>query len=135
MSERIADGNISLDYAAIAERFIAAYNGKDMKVLATLMAPNLDFEHFNRNFKFSESAGLIEVLEQFANSLVPDRKFLPPSRVTVSGNTVVREGYYTGTAKVDLPGFAPAGGTIMLKFCSVMRFSDQGLLLEWKDYG
>lgn len=123
------------DFAAMAERFIAAYNAKDMKSLAKMMAPDLDFEHFNRNFKFSQSAGLIEVLEQFAGNLVPDRRFLPAERVTVSNNTVVREGYYTGTAKVDLPGFAPAGGTIMLKFCSVMRFSDQGILLEWKDYG
>jgi hypothetical protein len=123
------------DFAAVAECFISAYNAKDMKLLESLMAPGLDFEHFNRNFRFKESAGLIEVLQQFASALVPDRHFLPPDRVTVIGNIVVREGYYTGTAKVDLPGFASAGGTIRLKFCSVMRFSDDGVLVEWKDYG
>jgi hypothetical protein len=36
---------------------------------------------------------------------------------------------------VDLPGFAAAGGQIMLKFCSVLRFDAQGILVEWKDYG
>jgi hypothetical protein len=75
------------------------------------------------------------VLRQFASTLVPDRHFLPAERVTVAGNIVIREGYYTGTAQVDLPGFADAGGTIMLKFCTVMRFNDDGLLVEWKDHG
>jgi hypothetical protein len=34
-----------------------------------------------------------------------------------------------------LPGFADAGGTIMLKFCTVLRFDDNGIIVEWKDYG
>ena len=47
----------------------------------------------------------------------------------------MREGYYTGTARVDVPGFAPAGGRVMLKFCSALRFDANGILVEWKDYG
>ena len=123
------------NFAALADQFIAAYNAKDMATLRAATAPNLDFTHFNRDFKFDNNEGLIAVLENFASNLVPDRRFLPPERVTVSGNIVVREAFYTGTATVDLPGFAPAGGTIMLKFCSVLRFDDLGILVEWKDYG
>lgn len=123
------------DYAAVAERLVNAYNAKDFAALAAMIAPNLDFAHFNRDFVFSERAGLIAVLRHFATEFLPDRRFLPPERVTVCGPIVIREGYYTGTARVDVPGFAPVGGTVMLKFCSVFRFDANGILVEWKDYG
>lgn len=124
-----------MDFAAAAERFVAFYNAKDFDRLAAMTSPNLDFSHFNRDFAFNNRDGLLEVLRQFASTLTPDRKFLPAERVTVSGNVVVREAYWTATAQVDLPGFADAGGKIRLKFCSVMRFDDNGILVEWKDYG
>jgi hypothetical protein len=124
-----------IDFAALADRFVAAYNAKDFETMTAMVAPDLDFAHFNRDFAFDNWAGLLEVLKQFATTLVPDRHFLPAERITTAGNIVVREGYYTGTAQVDLPGFADAGGTIMLKFCTVMRFNDDGILVEWKDHG
>ncbi len=126
---------MTIDPAAAAERFVAAYNAKDFKAMSAMVSPTLDFAHFNRDFAFDNSEGLFAVLRQFGSALVPDRKFLPPERVTVCGNLVVREAYYTGTAQVDLPGFAKAGGEIRLKFCSLMRFDDKGVLIEWKDYG
>jgi hypothetical protein len=30
---------------------------------------------------------------------------------------------------------AEAGGTIDLELCSVLTFDDDGVLVEWKDYG
>lgn len=126
---------MTTNFAAAAERLVAAYNAKDFPAMKPLIAADLDFAHFNRDFAFTGREGLFEVLQQFATKLVPDRRFLAPERVTVSGNVVVREGWYTGTAQVDLPGFASAGGTIRLKFCSVLRFNDAGILVEWKDYG
>jgi SnoaL-like domain len=123
------------DFAAAADRFVAAYNAKDFGAMGSMVVPNLDFSHFNRDFTFDNWAGLAEVLHQFATTLVPDRHFLPAERVSVAGNLFFREGWWTGTATVDLPGFADAGGTIMLKFCTVMRFNDDGLLVEWKDHG
>ncbi len=123
------------DFAAIAERFVTAYNAKDFAAMESMVVPDLDFAHFNRDFTFDNWAGLAAVLQQFADVLVPDRRFLPAERVTASGNIVVREAWYTGTATVDLPGFANAGGTIMLKFCTVLRFNDDGRIVEWKDHG
>jgi predicted ester cyclase len=123
------------DFAVAADRLVAAYNAKDFKTLRSMITPNLDVAHFNRNVSFDSLDGLMEVIEQFASSAIPDRRFEPPLRVTVAGNVVVRESYYVGTAKVDLPGFAQAGGAVRLKFCTVFRFDDQGILVEWKDYG
>lgn len=123
------------DYAVYANRVIDAYNAKDFERLGAIMAADLDFSHVTRDFAFDNSSDLIALLEHFAANLVPDRRFLPPERVTVCGDIVVREGFWTGTAQTDLPGFAEKGGTIMLKFCSIMRFRDDGTLVEWSDYG
>lgn len=123
------------DFAAAAERLISLYNAKDLAAMKPLISPDLDFAHFNRDFAFQKRDDLFNVLTQFAEVLAPDRHFLEPERVTAAGNVVVREAYWSGTAQVDLPGFANAGGTFRLKFCTVMRFDDNGILVEWKDHG
>jgi hypothetical protein len=118
-----------------AEKLIAAYNAKDFDAMAQMIAPDIDFAHFNRNFVLNSRDALLDVLRGFAASYVPDRHFEAPERVTVAGNIVVREAWYVGTAAVDLPGFGAAGEGFRLKFCSVMRFDDAGVLVEWKDHG
>lgn len=123
------------DPEAAAERLIQAYNAKDFEAMEAMIAPDLDFAHFNRDFKMSSRSELLDVLRAFAASYVPDRRFEAPERVIVSGNLVVREAWYTGTAAVDLPGFGTAGEAFRLKFCSVMRFDDDDILVEWKDHG
>ena len=124
-----------IDLVAVAERLIAAYNAKDFATMETLIAPDLDFAHFNRDFVLASRDALFDVLRQFASTYVPYRRFEPVERVTTSGDIVVREGWYTGTPAVDLPGFGAAGEAFRLKFCSVMRFDDAGILVEWKDHG
>ena len=123
------------DPEAAAERLIQAYNAKDFEAMEALIAPDLDFAHFNRDFKMTSRSELLEVLRAFAASYVPDRRFEAPERVIVSGNLVVREAWYAGTAAVDLPGFGTAGEAFRLRFCSVMRFDDNDILVEWKDHG
>lgn len=123
------------DPAAAAERLIQAYNAKDFEALEAMIAPDIDFAHYNRDFVLNSRDALLNVLRDFARSYVPDRRFEPVERVTTSGNIVVREGWYAGTAAVDLPGFGAVGEAFRLKFCSVMRFDDNDILVEWKDHG
>ena len=123
------------DVASAAERLIQAYNAKDFDAMASMIAPDLDFAHFNRAFVLTSRDALLDVLRDFASKYVPDRHFEAPERVTVAGDIVVREAWYVGTAAVDLPGFGSAGEAFRLKFCSVMRFDDDGTLVEWKDHG
>jgi hypothetical protein len=123
------------DPAAAAERLIQAYNAKDFASLEAMISPDIDFAHFNRDFALDTRDALLEVLRSFASTYVPDRRFEPVERVTVAGDIVVREGWYAGTAAVDLPGFGAAGEPFRLKFCSVMRFDDNDVLVEWKDHG
>lgn len=103
--------------------------------MEAMLAPSLDFAHFNRDFAMASRDELLSVLRAFAATYVPDRRFENPERVIVSNNLVIREAWYAGTAAVDLPGFGAAGESFRLKFCSVMRFDENDILVEWKDYG
>jgi hypothetical protein len=128
-------GMVMVDVAAASERIIQAYNAKAFDELEILIAPDLDFAHFNRDFVMSTRDQLLGVLRDFAANYVPDRLFEPAERVTVAGDICIREAWYGGTAAVDLPGFGAKGEKFRFKFCSIMRFDDAGLLVEWKDHG
>lgn len=119
----------------LADALVGAYNRQDFETMEAMIAPDLDFAHFNRDFALTSRDDLLKVLRQFAADFIPDRKFDAPERVLEAGDIIVREGWYTGTPAVDLPSFGSAGESFRLKFCSVMRFDDAGLLVEWKDYG
>ncbi|VWX54153.1 nuclear transport factor 2 family protein [Novosphingobium sp. 9U] len=118
-----------------AAALVDAYNRQDFAAMERIIAPNVDFAHFNRDFVLNDRDELIGILKKFASDFIPDRRFEEPERVQVVGDTVIREGWYVGTPQVDLPGFGDAGQGFRLKFCSVMRFDDAGTLVEWKDYG
>ena len=61
--------------------------------------------------------------------------FRSSDRVTISGNMVVREGWYCGQAAGDFEGWSVAGQEMRHKTASFYLFDDGGLLLEWVDYG
>ncbi|WP_225008870.1 nuclear transport factor 2 family protein [Novosphingobium percolationis] len=122
------------DLAELSGRLIAAYNAKDFDAMGALIAPDVDFSHYNRNFVLNSRDALLDVLRGFAASYVPDRHFEDAEMVCVVGDTVIRQAWYVGTPAVDLPGFGNAGEAFRLKFCSFMRFAD-GALVEWKDFG
>lgn len=123
------------DFAECADRLIQAYNDKDFDRLREMVAPDLKMAHFNRGAAFENADDLIALMKAFGDSLMPDRRFEPAEGVHVIGNVVVREGYWGGTAQQDLPGFAGNGETLRLRLCSVMRFDDTGILVDWKDHG
>lgn len=123
------------NFAAIADKLIEAYNAVDYDGMRAILAPDLDFAHHNRGYKFDNREDLLGVMPAFATRLAPDRRFLPPERVTASGNVVVHESIFTGNAKEDIPGWARAGEEFRLKICSVFRFDDSGRIVEWKDHG
>jgi len=123
------------DNKARAQSFIEAYNRKDFDVMEAMMSPTLDFAHFNRDFALRDRGELLAILANFAAELIPDRHFEEAERIFEAGDIVVGEGWYTGTPQVELPGFGPVGERFRFKFCSVMRFDDNGILVEWKDYG
>jgi len=124
-----------VDFAALADRFMAAYNAKDFDTMRDMLAPDVDMAHHNRGFTCNNRDDLMAVFPIFADVLAPDRKFSAPERVIVSGNIVVRESDYSGTATDDIPNFASKGEHFKFRLCSVFRFDDNGIIVEWKDHG
>lgn len=123
------------DLANRAERLIQAYNAKDFNAMEDMMAPDVDFAHYNRDFTLTSRDALLEVLRGFAENYVPDRHFEDADLVLEVGDTVIRQAWYVGTPSVDLPGFGKAGAVFRLKFCSFIRFDGDGCIIEWKDFG
>ena len=124
-----------MDYAKLAADFMAAYNAKDFDTMTRMMPKTIDFAHYNRGAFFTDRDELMAVFPIWAHGDVPDRAFSEPFRVTVSGNVVIRECDLTGTPIADVPGFAAKGERFQLRLCSVYRFNDEGLIVEWKDHG
>lgn len=123
------------DNLASAEAMVTAYNAKDFAAMEALIAPDIDFAHFNRDFALAGREALLDVLRQFARDYFVERRFEPAERIFAAGDMVVREGWYAGICAVDLPGFGQAGESFRLKFCSVLRFDEGGMIVEWKDHG
>lgn len=126
----------AIDPAAAADRLFDAYNRADFEELERLIAPDVDFAHLNRSFSTRDRGELIDVLRLFAHELLTERHFDEPERVTVAGNVCVRENDWVATPRVDIPALAATvGTTFRLRLCSVLRFDDAGILVEWKDHG
>ncbi|MFA7597092.1 MAG: nuclear transport factor 2 family protein [Novosphingobium sp.] len=123
------------DYVALVDKFLTAYNDKDFETMRNMMVPDIDMAHYNRNAFFNNREDLVAILPVFADNLAPDRKFSSALRVTASGNIVIRESDFSGTATGDIPNFASKGEHFKLRLCSLFRFNDDGLIAEWKDHG
>ena len=124
-----------VDFAAAADRVVQAFNDKDFETLRSLMAPDLKFRHFNRDFAIDKRDEFVDLLIHFAKNIMPVRRLETPERVTVSGNLVIREGWYSGQAAGDWEGWSVAGQGVRHKTATFYLFDDNGVLLEWVDYG
>jgi hypothetical protein len=125
-----------MDPAAAADRLISAYNAQDFEAMEALIAPDIDFAHYNRGFAADSRTALLDVLRLFADQYLKWRRFDAPERITTSGDVCVRESTWIAEPKVDLEGLgAKADETFSMRLCSVMRFDNAGILLEWKDHG
>ena len=121
------------DPLAVANRWIAAYNGKDFDTLAMLMAPDIHVEHHNRGALLSGAETMLTVMRQFA-TLLPDRRFHSLRRQFVAGDTVVSELIWEGTPTDDVEGFAKKGETVKLELACIWTIRD-GRMADYHDYG
>ena len=120
--------------AEIVEAYVDAYNAFDFDGMEALLAPQLDFQHYNRGFSFSSAAELVATLRTFAADYLPDRRLGPSLRTNVVGDTVYREQRWGGTLAVDLPGFGSKGDTLDDRLITVYTVRD-GQITEYYDYG
>jgi len=125
---------MSNDLTAIVESAIEVYNKQDWDAYQEFFARDLHFVHHNRGFEFTDRDTFIATLKTFVSDLIPDRWLYPAVRIIQSGNIVVREQKWGGTAIADVPGIAAKGETFTLDFCTVYVF-DGDKVVEYHEYG
>jgi steroid delta-isomerase-like uncharacterized protein len=121
------------DPISIANRWIAAYNAKDLVTLRSLMTDDIHVEHHNRNAIIDGAETLISVMKQFGE-LAPDRRFHSIRKQTTDGRTVVTELTWELIPTVDLPGFGKKGETLRLDLACIWTLRD-GRVFDYHDYG
>lgn len=118
----------------VVERYIDAYNAKDFDAVLDCLAPDLDFQHYNRGFAFNRASELVDIIREFAANAIPDRQLGPALRTHTVGDVVYREQLWGGTLTSDIPGFGAAGESISLRLSTVFTVRD-GKIVEYYDYG
>jgi hypothetical protein len=118
---------------AQAHKVVDAWNNLELDVLHDLVDENIVVVHQNRGVAATGRDLMIETVKQM-KQVFPDRSIGETTRWAVTGNSVLRETTWQGTATADVPGFGKAGELCKLNVLSIMTFED-GRLTEWCDYG
>ncbi len=119
---------------ATVDRFLAAYNAKDLATIADLLREDVSMVHFGRGVEAHGRDEVLARLAQSATGTFPDRRFGPARRRHVAGSHVIVEHDWEATATTDAPGFAAAGERVTLELCTIFTLRD-GLIAEYTEYG
>ena len=121
------------DPISVANRWIEAYNAKDLETIRTLCGDNIRLEHHNRNVVVEGPDAVIGLMQQF-EGVIPDRRFHSTRRQFTDGERVVTEQTWEATATTDIPGFAAEGERINLELSCIWTVRN-GQITEYDDYG
>jgi ketosteroid isomerase-like protein len=118
---------------AVVQRLIAAFNAPDFDELSDILADNIVFSHKNKGMEGSGKEKLLENI-RLMNEAFPGRVIGETKRFAINGDVVFREGYWTGKAAHDVPGFATAGELAYLDTVTLLVIRG-GQIHEWCDFG
>lgn len=118
---------------ALALAVVDAWNRLDIDALRELVDENIVVVHQNRGVAAKGRDLMLETVQQMSQ-VFPDRFIGETTRWATTGNSIMRETTWQGTATADVPGFGNAGEFCKLDVLSIMSF-ENGRLTEWCDYG
>lgn len=121
------------DPASVATGFVAAYNAGDDEAMLSFCSDDIYVTHHNRGVVVDGKDGFGRLLSGF-KAAFPDKQFVDRRAVYVEGEHVLIEHTWTGTAEVDVPGFAQNGEKAELDLCTRYTVRD-GLIVAYHDYG
>jgi len=117
----------------LALSVVDAWNRLDIDALRDLVDENIVVVHQNRGVAAKGRDLMLETVQQMSQ-VFPDRFIGETTRWATTGNSILRETTWQGTATADVPGFGKAGEFCKLDVLSIMSF-ENGRLTEWCDYG
>ena len=118
---------------ALVHEVVDAWNKLDIEKLESLIDENISVVHQNRGVAAVGRDLMLNTVQEMAQ-VFPDRFIGETTRWAVTGNSVMRETTWQGTAGADVPGFGDKGEFVKLNVLSIMSF-ENGRLTEWCDYG
>jgi ketosteroid isomerase-like protein len=121
------------DPISVANRWIEAYNAKDLDTIRSLCGESIRLEHHNRGVVLEGPDAVVGLIEQFT-SLGPDRAFHSTRRQFTDGDQVVTEQSWGFTAATDVPGFAAAGERFDTDLACIWTVRN-GQIVDYHDYG
>ena len=121
------------DPISVANRWIEAYNSKDLETIKSLCAEDIRLEHHNRGVVLDGRDAVVALIEQFGD-LGPDRRFHSTRRQFTDGERVVTEQSWGFTAATDMPGWAAQGDSVALDLACIWTVRN-GQITEYDDYG
>lgn len=118
---------------ALALDVVDSWNRVDLDRLRKLVDEDITVVHQNRGVAATGRDLMLQTVEQM-KAVFPDRSIGETTRWATTGNSIMRETTWQGTATTDVPGFGKAGEFCQLNVLSIMTF-ENGRLTEWCDYG
>jgi steroid delta-isomerase-like uncharacterized protein len=123
----------SEELLGLAHSVVDAWNRLDMDALRELVHEDVVVVHQNRGVAATGRELMLQTVEQMSE-VFPDRAIGQTTRWATTGNSVMRETTWQGTATAEVPGFGKKGDFCKLNVLSIMTF-ENGRLTEWCDYG
>ena len=118
----------------VVERFIGAYNAKDLVTIESTLAEDIRMVHRERDVDVRGRAGVMRMLAASAQGAFPDRRFHSERRRLVDGPVVVVEHTWGATAARDVPGFGRRGESVLMELCTIFTVQG-GHITDYTEYG
>ncbi len=118
----------------VVQRFLAAYNAKDLTTVAGLLHEDVHVVHYGTDFDVRGRDAVVERFAQNASGAFAERRFCPPRRRLLAGEHVIVEHVWEATASTDVPGRAAAGERVTMELCTIFLVQD-GVIVEYAEYG
>jgi steroid delta-isomerase-like uncharacterized protein len=124
---------VELNADELVDRFLRAYNDKDISAIDDLLGEDVHMVHGER-VDLRGRASVMRLLRDSADGAFPDRRFEGERRRLVDGGRVAVEHTWVATAARDVPGLATQGEAIRMELCTIFAVED-GRIVDYAEYG
>ena len=120
--------------AAVALRFVEAYDTVDLDALRALLHPEkFQFSHHNWRAYADSADEFVTMVGQMAKDVFPGRRYTHIHAIHAIDDVVLLDTSWKGTPIVDLPGASQAGVEFTQQIKSLIIVQD-GLITEIRDH-
>jgi ketosteroid isomerase-like protein len=120
---------------AVAERFLLAYNERDIDTLDELFGEQIRVVHYGRGVDTQGHDAVVAMFRASLSGAFPDRRFLPARRRLIAGEHVIVEHTWEATAVADSPAYgAKAGEQVTMELVTIITVAD-GKIVDYTEYG